>query len=68
MIAQRAGRTTRQDLRPALFYNLTAAPPAIAGTVTPLIAAIAMSPSPLPAISNALGLLAFAALPVGSAP
>jgi Cu2+-exporting ATPase len=55
-VAGRAERAMRQNLAVALLYNLAAVPLAIAGVVTPLVAAVAMSSSSLLVIGNALRL------------
>jgi Cu2+-exporting ATPase len=55
-VSRRSERAMRQNLAVALLYNLAAVPLAIAGVVTPLIAAVAMSSSSLLVIGNALWL------------
>ena len=56
-IANRALRVIRQNLAWATVYNAVALPLAVAGEVTPLVAAIGMSVSSLVVVLNALRLL-----------
>ncbi len=52
--ARRAARIARQNIGASLAYNVVAVPMAMAGVVTPLVAAAVMASSSLIVILNAL--------------